>query len=339
MPTGMVGEFIERDGMLLAMPADLRSLGLKPLPGAAENDATPISLSELPGIKAQVQEQTQRLEITADSRSLIATKLGVTGVAEIGEPDRSPYGAAFNYDVLATRAAGQITGGALTDFRFFGPYGTFSSTGLGSFSPALSQGPFARLDTAWTYSDPDSISRYRVGDVITGGLGWSRPIRLGGVQVTTDFALRPDLVTFPIPSLTGETKVPSSVDILVNGVRQISQSVPAGPFQMQRPPIITGAGEVSVAVTDALGRQTVMTLPFYASTKLLTAGLSSYSVELGGVRQGYGQATSDYGPPVRGWQACVMGWLNHKSLRRCTAFLPQCRRPTRRRARIPIVVS
>jgi outer membrane usher protein len=297
-PTGMVGEFIERDGILMATPADLRDLGLKPPPGALQDDATPIPLSDLPGIKVQVQEQTQRLEVTAQSRGLIATKLGVAGVAEIAEPDRSPYGAAFNYDVLATRSAGQITGGGLTDFRLFGPYGVFSSTGLYSFAHTKGQEPFARLDTTWTYSDPESTRRYRLGDVITGGLGWTRPIRLGGAQITTDFALRPDLVTFPIPSLAGETKVPSSVDILVNGVRQISQPVPAGPFQVQRPPLITGAGEVSVAVTDALGRQTVTTVPFYASSRLLSPGLSSYSVELGNVRQDYSGANSDYGPAV-----------------------------------------
>jgi outer membrane usher protein len=297
-PTGMVGEFIERDGALLATPADLRDLGLKPPPSVARDDATPIPLADLPGVAVKVQEQAQRIEITAESRSLIATKLGVTGVAEIGEPDPSPWGAALNYDALVTRSAGQLTGGVLTDFRVFGPYGVLSSSGLASLSPTVGQGPFARLDTTWTYSDPDTTRRYRLGDVITGGLGWSRPIRVGGAQITTDFTLRPDLVTFPIPSLGGETKVPSSVDILVNGVRQISQSVPAGPFQVQRPPIITGAGEVSVAVTDALGRQTTTTVPFYASSRLLSVGLSSYSVELGSIRQNYGEASSDYSGTV-----------------------------------------
>jgi outer membrane usher protein len=72
-----------------------------------------------------------------------------------------------------------------------------------------------------------------------------------------------------------------------------------------RPPIITGAGEVSVAVTDALGRQTVTTLPFYASSRLLSVGLSSYSAELGNIRQNYSQANSDYGGPV------AMGSFRH----------------------------
>jgi outer membrane usher protein len=295
-PTGLVGQFTERNGKLFATPADLRTIGLKTPKSVALDDATPIPLSELPGIKTKLEEQTQRLDITADARSLIPTKLGVSGVVETGAPGRSPYGMVLDYDTVATRSAGTITGGVMTDWRLAGPYGVLSSTGLTSFTPPeRGEGLFARLDTTWTYSDPANISRYRLGDVITGGLGWTRPVRLGGVQWTTDFTLRPDLVTFPIPSLSGFTKVPSSVDILVNGVRQISQNVPPGPFQVAQPPIITGAGEVSVAVTNALGQQTTTTVPFYASNQLLKVGLSSYSFELGAVRQNYGDPRTDYG--------------------------------------------
>jgi outer membrane usher protein len=42
-------------------------------------------------------------------------------------------------------------------------------------------------------------------------------IRLAGVQIRSDFSMRPDLVTFPLPSISGAAAVHSVVDVLTNG--------------------------------------------------------------------------------------------------------------------------
>ena len=61
---------------------------------------------------------------------------------------------------------------------------------------------------------------YRAGDTISGRtLAWTRPIRLGGLQVQRNFALRPDLVTLPLPSYSGSAAVPSTVDVYVNNIK------------------------------------------------------------------------------------------------------------------------
>ena len=151
-----------------------------------------------------------------------------------------------------------------------------------------------RLDTSFTYADPESLRRFRVGDLITGGLSWTRPVRLGGAQVGTDFALRPDLVTFPVPAVGGQVAVPSTVDLLVNGVRVLSREVEPGPFAIRDVPVVSGAGEVSLVVENAQGRETLTTLPFYASNALLTPGLTAYSVEAGAVRREFGLQSNDY---------------------------------------------
>ena len=119
-------------------------------------------------------------------------------------------------------------------------------------------------------------------------------MRLGGFQLATDFTLRPDLVTFPLPQLSGSTLVPTTVDVLVNGVRQLSQPVTPGPFEIRSLPIVTGAGEVDIAVQDSLGRQTVTRVPFYSSSELLAPGLLAYSLEGGFVRQGFSQVSNNY---------------------------------------------
>jgi outer membrane usher protein len=152
----------------------------------------------------------------------------------------------------------------------------------------------AGLDITYTYSDPEERRRLHVGDVVTTALPWSRAVRLGGGQVTSDFSLRPDLVTYPLPVINASAAVPSTVSVVLNGIRQFSEPVQPGSFAVRALPVVTDAGEVAVAVKDALGRQTVVTLPFYASTALLTPGLASYSLEAGAVRRNYGLSTDGY---------------------------------------------
>jgi outer membrane usher protein len=130
--------------------------------------------------------------------------------------------------------------------------------------------------------------------VVTGALAWSRAVRLGGGQLSSDFSLRPDLVTYPLPVIGASAAVPSTVNVLVNGIRQFSEPAQPGPFAVRSLPVVTDAGEVSVAVLDALGRQVLVTLPFYVSTTLLKPGLASYSLEAGMARQDYSLITDGY---------------------------------------------
>ena len=64
-----------------------------------------------------------------------------------------------------------------------------------------------------------------------------------------------------------------------------SNQLPPGPFVIDRLPTVSGSGDVSVVVRDALGREQVMTQSFYTSATLLAAGLSQYSVNLGKIRR------------------------------------------------------
>jgi outer membrane usher protein len=40
---------------------------------------------------------------------------------------------------------------------------------------------------------------YRAGDTINGGLAWTRPIRIGGLQAQRNFGLRRFVITPPLP--------------------------------------------------------------------------------------------------------------------------------------------
>jgi outer membrane usher protein len=296
--TGILGNFTDRDGLLYATPAELADLGF--LISSKQSDSQEaISVNDLPGVAATVNERTQTIVIKAADSALRPQQLNGPRDFRANTAITPPMtGLVLNYAILATEAKGDISGGGQIDTRFFSRYGTASTTAYGLFSPAQGQNPVVRLDTNWTYAEPDKVRRWRAGDLITGALGYTRPVRLGGFQIATDFGLRPDLVTFPLPQLSGSTLVPTTVDILVNGVRQLSQPVTPGPFEIRSLPIVTGAGEVAIAVQDELGRQTVTRVPFYASSELLTPDLLAYSLEGGFIRQRYSQLSNNYGQPA-----------------------------------------
>jgi outer membrane usher protein len=332
-PTGQVGEFFDRDGALYARPSELTELGFA-LPHNIAATTEPILLTSLPNVRARVDEATQTLVVEAGDAALIPNQLS-GGVAAVPLAPLSPsgYGALLNYDVLGTYSIPQTggigqqnTGGAQLDLRAYTPFGVLENTGLVNITPYPGQATTVRLGTTFDHADPDDLRIWRLGDVVTGALSWSRAVRLGGAQVSSDFALRPDLVTYPLPVISASAAVPSTVDVMVNGIRQFSQPVQPGPFVVPTLPVVTGAGEIAVTVLDALGRQTLVTLPFYSSASLLNPGLASYSLEAGTVRQNYGLITDRYsGAAVNGTvRYGVTDWLtleNHEEATDTLALL------------------
>jgi outer membrane usher protein len=293
--TRRIAHFSRSEGHLRAGADTLRKLGFR-LPADAPST---IDLADLPGVTWRYDTSTQRMLITAPAAMLDQERTALNVPTEtVPEPQASP-GALINYDLYGTRDADSNSGlSAFTEFRLFGNFGVLSSTWLsrvtdspGSDSHADSQ----RLDTTWTHSFVDSTTVLRVGDAITGSVPWSRATRFGGIQLQRDFALQPDLITFPIPQFLGQATVPSTVDLYINGLRRYSGDTPAGPFQLGTVPIVNGAGNAQVVVTDALGRQTTYDFPFYTTSQLLRQGLSDYSLDLGFVRKDYGLSSFSYG--------------------------------------------
>ncbi len=292
--TEQVGSFRADGVKLLATVEELVALGLAPPAGT--RPGAMLDVRRLPGVRADVDERAQAVRMVVPVAGLASHRLDPLSAAAGPAPSNASLGALVNYDVTATTRHASVDLFGLTSARLFGAFGTapadFTLTRSASGLRAV------RLGTTYSYSDPDRIRTFSAGDVITGALAYSRAIRLGGMQLSTNFALRPDLVTYPLPTISGGAAVPSTVDVLVNGVRQLSTPVAAGPFYVPQLPVVSGAGQVSVAVRDAAGQQTIQTSSFYASAALLRPGLSSFSMELGAVRRDYGVNSGSYGPPA-----------------------------------------
>lgn len=299
MNTGRVVAVEQRSGRLFLPASALRETGMK-LPDTLGAE---VDLDSLPGLHSQYDSTGQRLLLDVPPTWLPEQFVGNRDAYPRTQA-LSSFGALFNYDLYLndTDDAGTYLA-AWNEVRLFDSWGTLSNTGQyrrtlsGDSIGALNNG-YLRYDTTWRYSDDERLLTYEGGDFVSGALPWSSSVRMGGVQVSRDFGVRPDLVTYPLPQFAGEAAVPSSVDLFINGYKSSSADLQPGPYTLTNVPFINGAGEAVVVTTDALGRQVSTTVPFYVTSSLLQKGLSDFSVAAGALRRDYGLRDFSYGPGV-----------------------------------------
>jgi len=293
-----IGSFVERGKKLFVTRREWGDLGFKlppPAEGETVTDDTELAVESLPGISVRLDEKTQTLYVTAATAAMEPTLLSTAGTEETGKVRvTSGWGSVVNYDVTGTHVTATNAAEGSLDGRVFTPYGVASSSLNATSSAGGTPGRVIRLDSTYSYSDPDTLQRTNVGDVVSGGLAWTRPVRLFAGQQTTDFSLRPDLVTTAVPTLAGQVAVPSSIDVLVNGVQLLSKDVQPGPFEIHQLPVVNGVDNVTMVVRDAAGNETIQNLPVYSSSLLLAPDLSNFSAEIGAVRLNYGDVSDDY---------------------------------------------
>ena len=292
--TDQIAHFV-RDGERFSASAEtLRTLGFREI---ADTQGR-IDLSNLPGVALDYNAAYQRLDITAQA-DLIDQDTAVLNArtSAIPQPTASP-GLLLNYNLYGTRDSDNSSNlSAQTELRAFNAWGVLSNTALSRWNDSANSAmsnDTVRLDTSFTRSFVDQTVTLRLGDVITGGLDWTRSTRLGGIQLGRNFALQPELITFPVPAFYGQANLPSTVDLYINGLKQYSSEVPAGPFELNTAPIVSGSGQAQVVVTDGLGRQNTIAFPFYTTSQLLGEGLSDFSFEAGFVREDYAMDSFSY---------------------------------------------
>lgn len=313
-PTRNIAHF-RRDGARLYASADtLHQIGFRILPPAGAGGR--IDVTTAPDVSVVYDEEHQRCAIAAPAAMLDQAQTVLNAPPnEIPRPQASP-GLLLNYDVYASRDShGSLGLSAYSELRAFNARGVLSSTELTRVtdSPGTGWGADSvRLDTTFSHSFVDQALSLRIGDVIGGALDWSRATRLGGIQLQRDFAVQPNLITFPLPAFYGQANLPSTVDLYLNGIKQSSNAVPAGPFQLDTVPVVNGNGQAQVVITDAMGRQSTVDFSFYTANQLLRKGLSDYSVEAGFARKSYGTDSFSYAsdPAASGtWRRGITDWL------------------------------
>jgi outer membrane usher protein len=310
--THKIAHFVHSGDAFRISADGLRKLGFR-LPAQSESTLDPASL---PGVAVHYDEAAQRLEITAPP-DLVEQDVAILNARsnQVPQPTASP-GLLVNYDLYTARDNHDATNLSLfTELRAFNTWGVFSNTALTRTIDVTGIGTrtdSVRLDTTFSHSFVDQALSLRFGDLISGALDWTRATRLGGIQLQRNFALQPELITFPVPAFYGQASLPSTVDLYINGLKQYSSDVPSGPFQLNTVPVVNGNGQAEVVITDAMGRQRSIAFPFYTTNELLRPGLSDYSLELGFVRENYGLSSFSYAsdPAFSGtWRRGLSNWL------------------------------
>lgn len=307
-PRNLISAFtMYADGRITSPASELIEIGLQ-VPSGLQH-AAEIDIGALPEVSFAYDEAGQAIRFTTSAKALRPVTLDGRPASAFVRPATPPLGTVLNYTLFASgsdrdgkQSFDGLSGGF--DLRTFGRFGLIENTFVARAGG--SDDGFIRLDSLYMHEDFDGVSSFSAGDFVSGGFSWTRPIRMGGVQLRRSFGIRPDIVTIPTPSFGGSAAAPSTVDLYINGIRTLSEDVSPGPFEIMHPPVVYGGGTASVVVRDVLGRETVSTTQFYASPQLLAPGLNDYSIELGVARRNYGVLSSDYDDSLAGsasWRA------------------------------------
>jgi len=250
--------------------------------------------ASIPGAKFQFDRVKQTLRITAGAEAFGETVSKASRPDLYSAPILPQPGGFLNYNLSATRSPDANTLSGAFDAGFFSRHGALTS---GFLAPTLSAGPtLTRLQSTYVIDYPEKLASLRFGDAINEGGTWGLPVLFGGIQYGTNFGTQPGFARTPT-ALTagGQATLPSTVDVFVNNALVSRQTVPPGPFSITNIPIVSGTGEARLVVRDLLGREQVITQPFYGTATLLKEGLTDFSYELGVQRQNFGLTSNQYG--------------------------------------------
>jgi outer membrane usher protein len=291
---------ITGDGDVLLTPADLASLGIATtiVPAGTPTDQ-PISLRGLgPQVTFKFDPKKALLALTADPTLLKPQTLELAEAPPKGMLSPRDNSAYLNYSAVygldSRNNFASLTMPFETAMRLGGTlaYSSF----LHSQTPE--QQLTVRMLSNLSWDAPETRRRIMLGDVnaASGRLGGSA--LLGGLRVATEASLTPYFSPAPGLNVTGLLETPSDLDIYVNDILVRHQHFSAGPIELQDVPFAQGAGDVTLVIHDAYGREQRIVAPFYIASNLLRAGLQEYSYSAGYVRTELGTKSGDYGDPA-----------------------------------------
>lgn len=285
----------DKAGMLYLWQHDVQRWRLRPLPGRVPVEYRHeqyFPLTAFAGVTHVYDAAELTLAIDVRAQAFVNSTL-TTRYDALPHPVMPGVGGFFNYDLLASRSSGGPQRSGLFEVGLFGNHGVGTSNLFANHLRGRTR--FTRLDTTWTIDYPAKRQTLRLGDAITVPGSWGRGVLFGGIQFGTNFATQPGYITAPTQIAYGQASAPSTVDVIINHALLSRREVPPGPFSIGNLPVISGAGEVQLVVRDLLGREQVITQPFYGSQALLRKGLASYSFEFGLAREDFGAQSNNYG--------------------------------------------
>ncbi len=317
---------LESDGQLYVKHTTLDKLGVA-LPSTLDLP-DPFNMAALPETTINYDASVQRLIMIVPAAWLTRP------IQDIEDRQSTPAylhltpalpGALLNYDLYAQHASYQNSLSAITELRTFSPsMGRWSNALITRWNDGASpDSSTIRLDTTWQYDSPATMTSVSAGDLTSSSLSWSRSVRMGGIQIGRNFGLQPYHLVSPLPGFGATAVLPSTVDLFINGIKQSTQSVLPGQFEINGVPSVNGAGQAQMVITDINGATRTLIFPLYVSAQLLQKGLSDWSVEMGTLRRNYGLQSFDYDSKPVGIGSLRFGLSNTLTLESHAEFSGQ----------------
>ncbi|MGV2455305.1 UNVERIFIED_CONTAM: fimbria/pilus outer membrane usher protein [Acinetobacter seifertii] len=305
-----------KDEKLYIRSGDLKTLRIKideHIP-----DSQWVCINELKGIQFKYLENEQSLNLQVPASMLSDYSVDLTGqpTTNTNLLKMKPLNAAIlNYSMYHTITNDESIFSGSAEGIFNSALGNFSSGVLynGSNETSYSHEKWVRLETKWQYVDPEKVRIYTLGDFISNSSDWGSSVRLAGLQWSSAYTQRGDIVTSALPQFSGSAALPSTLDLYVNQQKIYSGLVPSGPFDVKQLPFISG-NEVTLVTTDATGQQTITKKPYYFSSKILAKGINEFSVDVGVPRYNYGLYSNDYDDATFASGAIRYGYSNSLTL-------------------------
>lgn len=151
-----------------------------------------------------------------------------------------------------------------------------------------------RLESACIADWPGIPLSAGVGDHFSMPGAMGETVFYGGAWVGTDYSLQPYRNLQPTLFVDGYARLPSTLEIWMDQQLGLRETIPPGPFVVERLPAVTGSGELQAVLVDATGRQVVLSTPVYSDPRLIQPGVVDWRVESGRLRGGI-FAADEYG--------------------------------------------
>lgn len=206
--------------------------------------------------------------------------------------EKANFGGFINYDFLYINSNSNESYSALLSNGIFKDYWILKNAMIYQNTPTDES--VVRLNSSIEFEFPEKMTRLILGDTTTAYNPLINSLRYAGLNWGTNFTERPNFVYWNTPTLQGSARVPSTVELIINGINIYSQKVSPGDYTLQTGAQIQQAGNAQIVVEDVLGNRSVQSFPILVTNRLLASGLAEYNLSIGKLRYNYNVDSDDY---------------------------------------------
>ena len=240
-------------------------------------------------MKADFDEASQSIKLTIPGHYFTVSRIGDY---TFDRPEKADFGGFINYEVQYNHSAFLTGYNGLVDLGIFKNYWFFKNSML--YNSEATEEKTVRIGTSLDIDFPDKLTKLTLGDATTVSNPFFNSLRFAGINWGTNYLERPGFVYWNTPQIQGTARLPSTVELYMNGVKIYNQKVSPGDYVLQTGSQINYTGNAQMVVEDVLGNRSIKTLPILVNNKLLRKGLSEYNLSLGKLRYNYYTSSDDY---------------------------------------------